>query len=844
MQPFSFGMRQSSAESVDDNRSRYVPSSVYSGPGPIDDSPAIGPPSSFMMGALRGSLEEQQTPRFAPLSRNPPRNSTVLNINDPVAMHLLTETAITDSREFEVLSFEEVEQLKREKNVLKNKIDTTRRKLALESKLRDAAQSLNRLYSTRDKAIAAGHSPKRSRRSFMGSQPSAGEDVVTRADDEYAASSRKVQEFTQELSELERRLDYTERRLLQHAAGILQMTHKGLKKNLRRTELPRSPESMASQPNDHNSGMGGIDDFDERSLYQVPDYVTNFGQIPSKMNKDRAGDSETKAIDNVARRLQELNERLHSMIAQADSHEHFDPPPQPTDEHMMGPISAQIQAYLVYLSQGLDVMEAAQARGHGSVQKSIFDSEEQLGDVNNRLQDMLEKTNSAGHSPLLQQDEPRGKDLQSQLAFSVTVLDRLNQRVDTLVEQKDILTRQIQQQRELNTKSDAERDTKIRELTDQLEEAKRIQAVGEEETQHAQNQIHLLVEQLDLAKQENVLFEQQRGVSDTKAVELERSARKEMEDKLMADLQAKQEELVLLQSELSQLRLDSESKTEQVLIELQEVRAAKERTEAELESHRTELAQVATKSAELETGRDENSNNLRRQINDLSAAKADAEAELSKVREEMKGLESEVVRAQTELTLVKAELDGAYGTRAQRAADVSMNPAIQKVIDDLNSRNKELESQLDFLQTQHETKGAGSAELQNKVNALQKELKDTIEDYEIMTKQSIDDEKERERLEESVDGLQQRCEMLESQLNEEKVKWLGAKAGLPNETTSTMVLKNEFKKMMRETRTENLRAIKAEQEERRRLEGIIKGLKKDLQQTRATKDTSTPQPGL
>jgi hypothetical protein len=87
-------------------------------------------------------------------------------------------------------------------------------------------------------------------------------------------------------------------------------------------------------------------------------------------------------------------------------------------------------------------------------------------------------------------------------------------------------------------------------------------------------------------------------------------------------------------------------------------------------------------------------------------------------------------------------------------------------------------------------------------------LKDTLEEYEIMTKQSIEDEKERERLEEQVDSLQQRSETFEAQLNEEKVKWLGAKAGSPVETTSTMVLKNEFKKMMRETRAENMKTLK------------------------------------
>jgi chromosome segregation ATPase len=157
---------------------------------------------------------------------------------------------------------------------------------------------------------------------------------------------------------------------------------------------------------------------------------------------------------------------------------------------------------------------------------------------------------------------------------------------------------------------------------------------------------------------------------------------------------------------------------------------------------------------------------------------------------------------------VKAELDGAYGTRAQRAADVSMNPAIQKEFDDLNARNGELENQLNLLRKGHEAKDVDSVQLQNKVSALQRELKETIEEYEVMTKQSLEDEKERERLEENVDAVQRRCEELENQLNEERVKSLGSKVSSPTETTSTMVLRNEFRKMMRDTRAENLKVLK------------------------------------
>jgi hypothetical protein len=67
MQSFRNELRQSSGDSADDSRSRYVPSSVYSAGVPADDSPATAHAPSFMSGALRGPFEEQSTPRLPPV---------------------------------------------------------------------------------------------------------------------------------------------------------------------------------------------------------------------------------------------------------------------------------------------------------------------------------------------------------------------------------------------------------------------------------------------------------------------------------------------------------------------------------------------------------------------------------------------------------------------------------------------------------------------------------------------------------------------------------------------------------------------------------------------------------
>ena len=690
-------------------------------------------------------------------------------------MHLLMETAIGDSKGYGVLSYEELEELKRERTTLLSRADATRRKLALESKLRDAAQSLNRLYSTKGRrestesdVNASPTSPKKLRRNFLGSRNS-NADTLSRTDDEFAASTRKCEELNNELSALEKRLEVVQRKVLEHTAGVLQMTHKGLKKNIRRGELPRSPESMMSTNHRSVPAFDGIDDFDERSFYRSNGYDEDSPQGHGTMlnGKPQAPGAQTQALADAEHRLKDVNTRLRDMIMRADPDQKMEPPPQlSNDQANMNP-ETQIQEHLGYLAVGLDTIEANQARTVHDAQRSIHESADKLEDVNMRLHDMLERTSTTGQALMTMPVGSQGKSMQAQLAFATTALDRLNQRLDMYIEQKEILGRQIQQQRNVNFKSDAQKDAQIADLTNELDEAKRLQQIEEREAQSLHDQINLLMEQLDSARQEATLMEQQHSMSSSNALQAEKEARRQAEADVLAQLKSKQDQHTQLQADIVGLR----------------------------QSHDLQMQDHLTK------------------VNNLTKAKEEADVEVQRCHAEMKQLESEVVRAQTDLTVVRAELDGAYGTRAQRAADVSMNPAIQKEIDDLNDKNAELQRHIDYLQSEHNAVGAGSADLQSKVEVLQKELKETIEDYELMTRASIEFEKERDQLESQIDSLRERSEALEAQVSDEKVKWLGMKnAGPgqsgPTESTSTMVLKNEFKKMMRDTRAENMKALR------------------------------------
>ncbi|KAJ9215258.1 hypothetical protein DTO166G4_3143 [Paecilomyces variotii] len=794
----NFASLRSSQSSYGD--SRYISSASF---------PIPPPPSKALLDGYRDSLDpnNEEKPRFNPLNASHPRSSALLDVTDPVSMHLLTETAIGDSLGYEVLSFEEVEELKKEHSLLSTRVEATKRKLALETKLRDAARSLSRLHSPKSSRTSEdyGSDPSpgshRKRRSIFGRN---GDDYYDKADEELAASTRKCEELAQELWRLERRTQDIQRRLLQHTAGILQMTHKGLKKNLNKNGANSSHDSRNGES---IYGVNGGMDFDDRSLYRPADYLDESNGGYGRNGHQSMG-VDLSAIQNTERKLEELSGRMRAMILQNSTDSDVDPVPQLSSDG--GPVNptAAVEAHIAYIENSLQTLSFQQERGPGGTGgtgDSDSETKRELEDINNRLHEVLGVSGAgSARSPTIA-PPPQfsdGNTLQEHMRYLSDGVDTLQRRVESLVEQKSILTTQIQQQRELNSKSDAERDSHIADLTQQLMEVRRDLEHSETNHQSTREELASVVEQLEAARQDLSLRDQEQGKDDSEAVEIERQARIQAE-----------EQVSHLENVLQQIRDEADAQIKQ---------ANDLRSQAEENSSRLEEAlQQLRNEADAE-------------VKEATEARSQAEERVTRLEGEMRELETDIVRAQTELTVVKAELDGAYGTRAERAAAVAANPAIQKEIDELNLRNINLSEELAALKAEQSSKhAAGNSGLQQRVQTLENELRETIEDYEAMTKASIEFEKERDKLESVIDSLRERCENLESQLNDERIKWMGIKSPIPltpngpAETTSTMVLKNEFKKMMRDTRAENLKLLKAEQEERRKLEALVRTLRKD-----------------
>ncbi|KAH7923672.1 hypothetical protein BV22DRAFT_1120710 [Leucogyrophana mollusca] len=189
-------------------------SSLLNGSGSVSSSPVAGPSS----------------PRIPPPSALRPRKSVgtewkrtsgLLNIRDDLLMSLLTSEAVVDSRECEILSAEEVEDLKKELNLLTIRLAAMQKKLTLETKIRDAALSLSKVNAAHKK-------------------------VSKQTEDQLLSAERKVEAAQRELWRVSERTSEVQRKLLEHRAGVLGYS-------VHKMEKKMSPNQGASDPD--TSGM-------------------------------------------------------------------------------------------------------------------------------------------------------------------------------------------------------------------------------------------------------------------------------------------------------------------------------------------------------------------------------------------------------------------------------------------------------------------------------------------------------------------------------------------------------------------------------------------------------------
>ena len=754
------------------------------------------------------------------------------NVNDPVSMHLLMETAMGDSQHYEVLSPEDIDKVKKELAMISNRIEATKRNLVLETKVRDATHSINRLYAARGRDSSVDGSTDTSGHRSVGSKGS-GNDLPNRTDSELRESARKCDELAKELWHLEKQEQDLHRLLMEHTAGVLQMTHKGY---LKKEPHAESKADEVGTPNGAHTGQGSIE-FGDQSLYRPYSQIndSSLGDIHPKLEDTRVDlTQQNNMVIEVEAKVEELNARLRDMILEMKPRKEDLPNPPPELADHPENLDQILWKQLDFLEQCLDVVHDLYSNGPDDSKFENLDVEEKLETINTRLYDVMTETSEEDITNYIPPPEASGETLQDQLDYLEGGLQALERRVkrfaddaetssaklasyqeraeqyvsvigglwDILIasehegnrqtnkpgfhndlstdrfslqgfstkvkelqaratelsEHKAVLTRQVQQQRELNETADAAKDARMTAMRIEIEEANKVHEIRSKEAKSHRDEMAKLVAELEALRLATSLQEQQRQSQDSEALSNEKETRRQAEEA-------------------------AEQKIQRLMAQLEEARETTAAMELNALTLKSDLEEKSQSAVALQTS--------------------------------IRGLESEVVRLQTELTFARAELDGAYGTRAQRAAEVAGDPAVQKELETLRTQNSSLSTEIATLKATPASTGKEEiAGLQAHIDTLQQELSETIADYEAMIKASIEYEKEREQLENLIDTLRDRIESLDEQLSEDKVQMLGTKSpGGSKEAgaggnTSTMVLKNEFKKMMRETRAEHAKALR------------------------------------
>ncbi|KAF7355742.1 hypothetical protein MSAN_01492100 [Mycena sanguinolenta] len=153
----------------------------------------------------------------SPLSRVPPPTSrlstsrlatqSAFNTRDELLISLLASEAVVDSRDFEILSSEEVEELKKEQQVLMSRQGALTKKLTTETKIRDAALSLSRVNAAHKK-------------------------VSKQSEEQLEGANKRVEAAELELHRVSDRADDIHKRLLEHRAGVLSYSVRSMERKM------------------------------------------------------------------------------------------------------------------------------------------------------------------------------------------------------------------------------------------------------------------------------------------------------------------------------------------------------------------------------------------------------------------------------------------------------------------------------------------------------------------------------------------------------------------------------------------------------------------------------------
>ncbi|KAL6860327.1 hypothetical protein ACO1O0_004354 [Amphichorda felina] len=764
---------------------------------------------------------EKEAPLYNPMNPERPQSSALVDLKDPIQIHLLTETALTDSKEYEILSQEEIDDLKKQSQLLVQRIESTKSNLLIQSKYRDAAISMTKLYSPTQ--------AESKRKSLLGNRMSRDESV-REAEMERDICERKCEELATELFHLEKRLMEPKRRLLEHTAGILQLTHKTSSRQTVGPNgqplngVPGSPESMYTYTQGRNS-LDGPDDFytDDTSFHGF-DTLDGRGprrnplEIPTKSpireqqsqlkeEMDRLREDNQQLMDSVAemeQRLEGLNGSLRETIVRFNPEENsaFEGPPSGSRSQDMKPGDV-LKRQVEYLETGLMAVQTEQESymagsrqddsggGGGGEEQELLMLWDLIQSGYTGIKQQKDDRRKARQEKGLEDDESDDDGIDLSETYSLYNFSSrvrwLYRQATMLKDQKSVLKRQIKQQRELNNKSDAEKDADLAQKQEDLDRA-------ENEALETQKMLSDALEDLEKARDAA-------GASETVQAELEeRTARTRVLEAKLQDLQ-------------EALR-EAESDSDDTQQRLAQVDASISALSGQLDNAIQSRDAAEERARELQNILEAREKELEEREKELEEA-GELQDTLKAKEKELEDINVSYAELKTEVTIARAELDGAYGSRAERAADAA---AVQNTneIDRLRSELAETVKELEGITKETIASEREKVDLESKLDEALAARSELEADMGAM----------RQRLEDEVQRSRTHISKLQDELDGERLRAGRGSSDSARPGAGASMLSEQFRATMREERKKYQEEMREERARGRKLEEELARLKR------------------
>ncbi|KAI9289634.1 Up-regulated during septation-domain-containing protein [Umbelopsis sp. AD052] len=804
-----------------------------------------------------------------------------LDSTEDYLIQLLVQQSVIDSKDFDILSLEQVEELKKDHISLTSRIANVTTRLTLESKMREAAQSLTHLHSSNRK-------------------------MAQEAQTQLAAANRQVDHVASELFNLTQSGSSTQRKLLEHMAGTLSVGIKRLEAQLSQKQQPDQQQInqelavMTRKVREREATIADRDREIERLKMQLRAQTMDESAEAVIEQRERSISELRSEFEQVSNRLDFIIRR-ESLLSASDPHSRLEdddnshsaddqPKDTATISQQLGKMISTLEDRLVDYRQkatrleveleemeqqkneSLHAIKSYESRPDQASYEALrlkLDTEQQarnnaeskckeLGEKIQLLENMKRETEQSGGASseellklsaevekLERHQREREAELESSLTDARGTIEELRVAQSALI--FEIMDFEPTSEEMTNIDECKDRIRDIKSNADKLNSE--LNAL---EKSLSESKIH---EELLEREKTTLLQESQRLRTKMSEMEVKSNTSNSVATAASARERSLQMELQQFRAEAFDLREQKEKweKTMRRDSVLQVVQGGGDSLKAQYEQMMQEQveeyeAQLKEQSALLEkTLREKDALDSEKQK--LSAMSKDLE---DLVRDKIRTLDSKegtISRLEMELAEVKVRL-----VEAQTSDDRGASSAMLDELSQLRMENTTMEAELNItqdqlqaLQSRFESAQKQFSQMEDTMHKRSERLEDDFEgimkEYERITGNLMNLESERHSHERRFNELQEHAHRLEFDLADYKIKAMGV-AEQGNESGTTASLRKEFRKLMNEMKSEHHEVLMREVLERKRLEATVRDMRRDEEMRRWDKVSKGVQTNL